>query len=182
MEFLLNHPWLLGLVTALLLSVAIEARYQTAVRFRIQEDTNRKDQMVAIRDGLFIFGIGTVVSMIVGLWMLGIAMRTLPVGTPYGVWVGIGAVGTVTLGIVLLGESASPVRLISVGLICCRYRWSQAFGVSPSLPDKQRTGSASSIRVRGCVSMERLRRLLTIGTAIAIGACIGGKRSERASG
>jgi hypothetical protein len=54
MAFLLNHPWLLGLVTALLLSVAIEAGYQTAVRFRIQEDTNRKDQMVAIRDGLFI--------------------------------------------------------------------------------------------------------------------------------
>lgn len=61
--------------------------------------------------------VGTVVSMIVSLWMLGIAMRTLPVGTAYGVWVGIGAVGTVTLGIVLLGESASPVRLISVGLI-----------------------------------------------------------------
>jgi hypothetical protein len=54
MEFLFNHPWLLGLVTALLLSVAIEAGYQTALRFRIQEDTNRKDQMVAIRDGLFI--------------------------------------------------------------------------------------------------------------------------------
>jgi hypothetical protein len=54
MEFLLNHPWLFGLLTALLLSGAIEAGYQTAVRFRIQEDTNRKEQMVAIRDGLFV--------------------------------------------------------------------------------------------------------------------------------
>lgn len=54
MEFLLNHPWLLGLLTAFLLSGAIEGGYQTAVRFRIQEDTNRKEQMVAIRDGLFI--------------------------------------------------------------------------------------------------------------------------------
>ena len=54
MEFLLNHPWLLGLLTAFLLSGTIEAGYQTALRFRIQEDTNRKDQMAAIRDGLFI--------------------------------------------------------------------------------------------------------------------------------
>jgi hypothetical protein len=54
MEFLLNHPILLALLTAFLLSGAIEAGYQTAVRFRIQEDTNRKEQMVAIRDGLFI--------------------------------------------------------------------------------------------------------------------------------
>ena len=54
MEFLFNHPWLLGLLTALVLSGAIEAGYLTAIRFRIQQDTNRKEQMVAIRDGLFI--------------------------------------------------------------------------------------------------------------------------------
>jgi hypothetical protein len=54
MEFLLNYPWRLALLTAFLLSGTIEAGYQTAVRFRIQEDTHRKEQMVAIRDGLFI--------------------------------------------------------------------------------------------------------------------------------
>ena len=54
MEFLLNHPWLLGLLTAFLLSGAIEAGYQTGVRFRVPEDPNRKEQMEAIRDGLFI--------------------------------------------------------------------------------------------------------------------------------
>ena len=54
MELLLNHPWPLGLVAAFVLSSVIEAGYQTAVRARIQEDSNRKDQMVAIRDGLFV--------------------------------------------------------------------------------------------------------------------------------
>jgi len=61
--------------------------------------------------------VGTAASMIVSLWLLGIAMKSLPVGTAYGVWVGIGTVGTVILGIVLLGESASAARLISVALI-----------------------------------------------------------------
>ena len=59
----------------------------------------------------------TVLAMIISLWLLGIALKTLPVGTAYSVWVGIGAVGTVVLGIVLLGESANVARLISVGLI-----------------------------------------------------------------
>ena len=54
MKFLLNHPWPLGLMVALVLSSVIEAGYQIAVRARIQEDSNRKDQMVAIRDGLFV--------------------------------------------------------------------------------------------------------------------------------
>jgi len=61
--------------------------------------------------------VGTALSMIVSLWLLGIAMKTLPVGTAYGVWVGIGAVGTVILGIVLLKEHASTLRLVSVALI-----------------------------------------------------------------
>ena len=59
----------------------------------------------------------TVFAMIVSLWLLGIAVKTLPVGTAYSVWVGVGAVGTVALGIVLLGEPANAARLISVGLI-----------------------------------------------------------------
>jgi len=61
--------------------------------------------------------VGTVLAMILSLWLLGIAMRTLPVGTAYSVWVGVGAVGTVLLGIVVLGEPANVGRLLSVGLI-----------------------------------------------------------------
>jgi quaternary ammonium compound-resistance protein SugE len=61
--------------------------------------------------------LGTVLAMIVSLWLLGIAMKSLPVGTAYSVWVGVGAVGTVVLGIVLLDEPANALRLASVALI-----------------------------------------------------------------
>lgn len=59
----------------------------------------------------------TACAMLASLGLLGIAMKTLPLGTAYAVWVGVGAVGTVILGIALLGEPANPARLISVGLI-----------------------------------------------------------------
>ena len=59
----------------------------------------------------------TVMAMIVSLSLLGVAMRSLPVGTAYAVWVGVGAVGTVILGIVLLGEPANPARIASIVLI-----------------------------------------------------------------
>ena len=55
--------------------------------------------------------------MVISLWLLGIALKTLPVGTAYSVWVGVGAVGTVILGIALLEEPANAARLISVALI-----------------------------------------------------------------
>lgn len=55
--------------------------------------------------------------MIISLGLLGLAMKSLPVGTSYTVWVGVGAVGTAILGIVLLGEPASTGRLVSLGLI-----------------------------------------------------------------
>ena len=61
--------------------------------------------------------IWTVVAMAISLGLLGISMKTLPVGTAYSVWVGVGAVATVILGIVLFGESANAARLVSVGLI-----------------------------------------------------------------
>ncbi|MCK9563365.1 MAG: quaternary ammonium compound efflux SMR transporter SugE [Bacteroidales bacterium] len=61
--------------------------------------------------------VGTVLSMVASLGLLGLAMKSLPVGTAYAVWVGIGAVGTALLGILLLGESASPAKLLSLGLI-----------------------------------------------------------------
>lgn len=59
----------------------------------------------------------TIVAMAISLWLLGIALKSLPVGTAYSVWVGVGAVGTVVLGIALLEEPADAARLISVGLI-----------------------------------------------------------------
>ena len=61
--------------------------------------------------------IWTALAMIVSLWLLGVAMKSLPVGTAYSIWVGVGAVGTVILGIVLLEEPANASRLVSVALI-----------------------------------------------------------------
>ncbi len=61
--------------------------------------------------------VGTVAAMALSLALLGIAMKSLPVGTAYAVWVGVGAIGTAILGIVLLGEPANPGRLLSLGLI-----------------------------------------------------------------
>ncbi len=59
----------------------------------------------------------TVVAMVTSVVLLGIAMRNLPVGTAYAVWTGVGAVGTVILGIVLFDEPANPARLICTALI-----------------------------------------------------------------
>lgn len=59
----------------------------------------------------------TLLAIIVSMGLLGIAMKSLPTGTAYSVWVGIGAVGTVTLGILLFGEPATVARLVSVALI-----------------------------------------------------------------
>ena len=58
-------------------------------------------------------GLGIVVSFV----FLSLALRTLPVGTAYAVWTGIGAVGTAAMGIVLFGESAAFVRLFFIALI-----------------------------------------------------------------
>ena len=58
-----------------------------------------------------------VVAAAVSFWLLALAMRALPAGTAYAVWTGIGAAGTALLGILLLGESANPVRLLCIGLI-----------------------------------------------------------------
>jgi quaternary ammonium compound-resistance protein SugE len=61
--------------------------------------------------------VATAAAMLISIGLLGIAMRTLPVGTAYAVWVGVGSVGTVILGMALFGESASAARLGSVALI-----------------------------------------------------------------
>ena len=59
----------------------------------------------------------TVLAMVISIVLLGLAVRSLPMGTAYAIWTGIGAAGTVVLGIVLFGESASPARLACVALI-----------------------------------------------------------------
>jgi len=59
----------------------------------------------------------TVVSMIASLALLGLALRTLPLGTAYAVWTGIGTVGTVIVGMLVLGESTAVLRLACIGLI-----------------------------------------------------------------
>lgn len=60
---------------------------------------------------------GTIIAMAISVGLLGIAMKTLPVGTAYAIWVGVGAVGTAILGIVLLDEPANAGRLISLALV-----------------------------------------------------------------
>jgi quaternary ammonium compound-resistance protein SugE len=59
----------------------------------------------------------TLAAMASSVVLLGIAMKSLPVGTSYAIWVGVGAVGTAILGIVLFGEPANAGRLVSLGLI-----------------------------------------------------------------
>ena len=61
--------------------------------------------------------VGTLLSMALSVVLLGIAMKTLPVGTAYAVWVGVGAVGTAILGMVLLNEPANAARFLSLALI-----------------------------------------------------------------
>jgi quaternary ammonium compound-resistance protein SugE len=56
-------------------------------------------------------------SMVASVALLGIALKTLPVGTGYAVWTGIGTVGTALLGIHLFGEPATVMRLVCIGLI-----------------------------------------------------------------
>ncbi len=60
--------------------------------------------------------LGTIGAMLVSIGLLGIAVKSLPISTAYAVWVGIGAVGTVGVGI-FLGESAGIAKLISIFLI-----------------------------------------------------------------
>jgi quaternary ammonium compound-resistance protein SugE len=59
----------------------------------------------------------TVTTAAISLWLLTQALKVIPVGTAYAVWTGIGAVGVVTIGILALGESASPARLACIALI-----------------------------------------------------------------
>ena len=59
----------------------------------------------------------TIAAMVISLALLGIALKTIPVGTGYAVWTGVGAAGTAILGIILFAEPATALRLGCIGLI-----------------------------------------------------------------
>ena len=61
--------------------------------------------------------LGTAVALAISMGLLALAVRNLPIGTAYAVWTGIGAVGTVSLGVVLFDEPATLARLVFIGLI-----------------------------------------------------------------
>ena len=61
--------------------------------------------------------LGTVAAMGVSMWLLALALKTIPIGTAYAVWTGIGAAGTAILGIILFGESRDWLRLLCIGLV-----------------------------------------------------------------
>jgi quaternary ammonium compound-resistance protein SugE len=62
-------------------------------------------------------GLLTAVTGMASIYLLSIALRTLPLGTAYAVWTGIGAVGTALIGIVFLGDSGAPLRLLCIAVI-----------------------------------------------------------------
>ena len=70
-------------------------------------------------DGLTRFwpAVATIAAMVVSMWLLAVAVRSLPVGTAYAVWTGIGTVGTALVGIAALGEPATAVRLACIAMI-----------------------------------------------------------------
>lgn len=59
----------------------------------------------------------TILAIIVSMYLLALSARTLPIGTAYAAWVGIGAFGAIVLGIVWLGEPVTPLRLFFLGLL-----------------------------------------------------------------
>lgn len=81
----------------------------------------------------------TGVSMVVSLGLLGLALKSLPVGTAYAVWTGIGTIGTAMLGIALLGEPAGVLRLLCIGLIVAGIVGLKL--VSPEAPAQRRQSS-----------------------------------------
>ncbi|ABV67309.1 suppresses groEL, may be chaperone [Aliarcobacter butzleri RM4018] len=59
----------------------------------------------------------TIVAMLISFWLLSLSLKTLPLGTAYAVWVGIGTIGTVIAGIMLFGDSINIIRIISIAFI-----------------------------------------------------------------
>lgn len=59
----------------------------------------------------------TLAGMVASVWLLGLALKTLPLGTAYAIWTGIGAVGVAFMGVLLFNESLDPLRLGAIGMI-----------------------------------------------------------------
>ncbi|HEY8566885.1 MAG TPA: quaternary ammonium compound efflux SMR transporter SugE [Beijerinckiaceae bacterium] len=59
----------------------------------------------------------TLASMVASLWLLGLALKSLPLGTAYAIWTGVGTIGTALFGILLFDEPANALRLVAIGLI-----------------------------------------------------------------
>lgn len=59
----------------------------------------------------------TIIAMLISFWLLSLSLKTLPLGTAYAVWVGIGTIGTVIAGIMLFGDSINIIRIISIAFI-----------------------------------------------------------------
>lgn len=93
------HPWLL-LILAGLLEIVWAAALKASDGFA--------------RPG---YAALTAAAAAASFWLLGLAMRQLPLGTAYAAWVGIGAAGAVVFGIVWFGDPATPLRLVAVGMI-----------------------------------------------------------------
>ncbi|MFN2355461.1 MAG: quaternary ammonium compound efflux SMR transporter SugE [Desulfopila sp.] len=75
----------------------------------------------------------TVAAMAISLWLLSLAMKTIPIGTAYAVWTGIGAVGVAILGMVFYGESRDVLRVISLLLIVSGILGLRLFSTQPQL-------------------------------------------------
>jgi quaternary ammonium compound-resistance protein SugE len=76
--------------------------------------------------------VATGVALLASMSLLGVALRTLPLGTAYAVWTGIGSVGTAVLGIVLFREPATAMRLVCIGLIVAGIIGLKLASASPS--------------------------------------------------
>jgi quaternary ammonium compound-resistance protein SugE len=61
----------------------------------------------------------TIVALIGSLWLLSVSMKTIPLGTAYAIWTGIGALGAFVVGVAALGETISAARVVAVALLLC---------------------------------------------------------------
>ena len=93
----------------------------------------------------------TAISMAISLGLLGIALKTLPVGTAYAIWTGVGAVGTAILGVYLLGEPATVGRIVCIGLI-----------VSGIASLSEQSDGRSLIRISGSRARDMLAKVCSL--------------------
>jgi quaternary ammonium compound-resistance protein SugE len=98
MKALVLNPW-----TALVAAGLLEVAWASGFKF-------------AFKSNHLITGV-TILAMVASFWLLGRAMQTLPLGTAYAVWTGIGAVGAALVGMVFLKEPATAIRILSVAAI-----------------------------------------------------------------